>query len=103
MMLNTQCSENEKEGMIFAKSINDPQLKTQNEPHADEAQYLELTERSSKPNIAQYSRSPTIVQPTENAMMVPENMTSYRDAESPERPVDVSVLAAQQSDRPFDK
>ena len=37
---NTQCCENETNGMVFAKSRNDPDLLNKAENLADEAQFI---------------------------------------------------------------
>ena len=37
---NTQCCENETNGMVFAKSRNDPDLLNKTENLADEAQFI---------------------------------------------------------------
>ena len=52
---NTQCSENETDGMVFSKSRNDPDLQNKSEALADEAQFIQdygnCTDRSSKPSL----------------------------------------------------
>ena len=101
---NTTVNENETDGMVFAKNANDPCLLNRNEMLDDEAQYLDYaadyTERSNNPN-AQQSRSPTVFQPTENAMLE-GNLTSYRQdlADSPEKANELSVCSLE---RPFEK
>ena len=79
---NTQCNENETDGLVFSRLVNYPYILGLNERLEDEAQYLDFadcTERSSK--LAQnMSRSPTVVHPTENAILE-GNMTSYRHEE----------------------
>ena len=47
---NTTVNENETDGMVFAKSANDPCLLNRNEMMDDEAHYLDYTERSNNPN-----------------------------------------------------
>ena len=58
----THCSENETDGMVFAKNANDPCLLNRGETLDDDAQYLDYagdcTDRSGKlPNLHR-SRSP---------------------------------------------
>ena len=52
---NTQCSENETDGMVFSKYRNDPAMLNRSEVLADEAQfmhdYASCTDRSSKPSL----------------------------------------------------
>ena len=85
-MKKTVCSENEAEGMVFAKSANDPCLLARGETLDDDAQYLDYaagdcTERSSK---LPRSRSP----PQQNKETGFETVAD-----------EVSTLAA----RPFEK
>ena len=58
---NTQCNENETDGLVLAKNQNDPCLLSQEVPlNGDEAQFLDYadcTDRSSKAVPPQRSRS----------------------------------------------
>jgi len=92
---NTQCNENETEGMVFAKHKNDPCLLYRQEVLEDEAQYIDLadcTDRSSK-HIAMRSRTANKIDQTE---------MSYRQDGLPQLSlIQDSVL--QHFDRPFEK
>jgi len=63
---NTQCNENETDGLIFSRKINSPHIVGLNERLDDEAQYFDyadFTDRSSKfpQNGGNRSRSPTLI------------------------------------------
>lgn len=73
---NTQCNENETDGMVFAKSSGYSNKLYQNDAQVDDAQYLDCSERSYKPGM-QHSRSPTVLHQTDNAMF-DQKLNSYR-------------------------
>jgi len=73
---NTQCNENETEGLVFARSANDPTLLGRRDTLDDDAQFLDYadpdyTERSSRP-LGMPNRSHTVHHPTEQAICVDE-------------------------------
>ena len=99
-MKKTVCSENETDGMVFAKSAHDPCLLNRGETLDDDAQYLDYagdcTERSSKlPNVHR-SRSPQ--QNKELAMFDGNNLNSQHFESAAGAADEVSTVA-----RPFEK
>ena len=64
---NTQCNENETDGMVFSKNMYSPHVVGSERPNEEE--YLDYLENSMKTPTANHNRSRSIMQPTENAMM----------------------------------
>ena len=103
---NSQCSENESDGIVLAKTLADFNSVNRSEVgvNEDEAQlldYVDCTDRSSKRNALR-SRSPTILHPTEQAMLE-GHFASYRGGEgepSSFRMLDQSLSLLE---RPFEK
>ena len=53
-IMNMQCFENEQDGMVFSKTIDDPSLINREQLLQDEAQFLDFadcTDRSLKPFV----------------------------------------------------
>ena len=97
----TQCSENETDGMVFSRQITSLHLVNREAMLDDEAAFLDYADCTDRSSKIPLGRSPTIVQPTEQAMYE-GNLTSYRNEDrvvSQDRMGDVSAFA----DRPFDK